>query len=87
MIHGGDRRRLITSNSQLRLVAVRTQSGALLLDDTYNATPESTIAALDLLSELNGQKIAVLGDMLELGQYEEIGHENVGRRAARSLII
>ncbi|MCJ7622302.1 MAG: UDP-N-acetylmuramoyl-tripeptide--D-alanyl-D-alanine ligase, partial [Anaerolineaceae bacterium] len=73
---------LITGNSQLRLVAVRTQSGALLLDDTYNATPESTIAALDLLSELSGQKIAVLGDMLELGQYEDIGHKNVGRRAA-----
>ena len=73
---------LLTGNSQLRLVAVRTQSGALLLDDTYNATPESTIAALDLLSELSGQKIAVLGDMLELGKYEDIGHKNVGRRAA-----
>ena len=73
---------LINSNSQLRLVAVQTDSGALILDDTYNATPESTIADLDLLSELSGQKIAVLGDMLELGQYEEIGHESVGRRAA-----
>jgi len=73
---------LINSNSQLRLVAVRTESGALILDDTYNATPESTIAALDLLSELSGQKIAVLGDMLELGQYEHIGHEYVGQRAA-----
>jgi UDP-N-acetylmuramoyl-tripeptide--D-alanyl-D-alanine ligase len=74
---------LRTSNSQLRLVAVRTQNGALLLDDTYNATPESTIAALDLLSELSGQKIAVLGDMLELGQYEDIGHKNVGIRASK----
>ena len=73
---------LVNSNSQLRLVAVRTESGALLLDDTYNATPESTIAALDLLNELSGQKIAVLGDMLELGQYEDIGHEYVGQRAA-----
>ena len=65
------------------MVAVRTQSGALLLDDTYNATPESTIAALDLLSELSGQKIAVLGDMLELGQYENIGHKSVGKRASK----
>jgi len=73
---------LVRSNSQLRLVAVRTESGALILDDTYNATPESTIAALDLLNELSGQKIAVLGDMLELGQYEDIGHEYVGQRAA-----
>ena len=73
---------LTASNTQLRLVAVQTRSGALILDDTYNATPESTVAALDLLNELKGQKIAVLGDMLELGQYEQAGHEVVGRRAA-----
>ncbi len=73
---------LTNSNTQLRLVAVQTNSGALILDDTYNATPESTIAALDLLQELQGQKIAVLGDMLELGQYEQRGHELVGKRAA-----
>ena len=73
---------LTRSNTQLRLVAVQTNSGALILDDTYNATPESTIAALDLLEELQGQKIAVLGDMLELGQYEQRGHELVGKRAA-----
>jgi len=53
-----------------------------LLDDTYNASPESTLAALNLLEELDGRKIAVLGDMLELGQYEEEGHELVGARAA-----
>jgi UDP-N-acetylmuramoyl-tripeptide--D-alanyl-D-alanine ligase len=73
---------LMKSNTQLRLVAVETKSGALILDDTYNATPESTVAALDLLDELKGQKIAVLGDMLELGPYEQSGHEIVGRRAA-----
>jgi UDP-N-acetylmuramoyl-tripeptide--D-alanyl-D-alanine ligase len=70
------------SSTQLRLVAVETESGALILDDTYNANPESTIAALDLLNEIKGQKIAVLGDMLELGPYEQIGHEQVGKRAA-----
>lgn len=74
---------LMHSNTQLRLVAVHTNNGALILDDTYNATPESTIAALDLLEELKGQKIAVLGDMLELGQYEQRGHEQVGKRAAQ----
>jgi UDP-N-acetylmuramoyl-tripeptide--D-alanyl-D-alanine ligase len=73
---------LTASNTQLRLVAVQTKSGALILDDTYNATPESTLAALDLLDELKGQKIAVLGDMLELGPYEHAGHEIVGRKAA-----
>ena len=70
------------SHTQLRLVAVKTKSGALILDDTYNATPESTIADLDLLQELKGQKIAVLGDMLELGKYELQGHQLVGARAA-----
>lgn len=73
---------LRNSHTQLRLVAVHTESGALILDDTYNASPESTLAALNLLEELDGRKIAVLGDMLELGQYEEEGHELVGARAA-----
>ena len=70
-------------HTQLRLVAVRSQNGALLLDDTYNASPESMLAALNLLDELDGRKIAVLGDMLELGPYEKQGHEMVGLRAAR----
>jgi UDP-N-acetylmuramoyl-tripeptide--D-alanyl-D-alanine ligase len=70
------------SQAQLRLVAVRTESGALLLDDTYNASPESTLAALNLLSELKGRHIAVLGDMLELGPYEQQGHHLVGVRTA-----
>ncbi|MCX6033455.1 MAG: UDP-N-acetylmuramoyl-tripeptide--D-alanyl-D-alanine ligase [Chloroflexi bacterium] len=69
-------------HSQLRLTAVRTETGALLLDDTYNASPESMLAALNLLAELGGHKVAVLGDMLELGQYEKQGHEMVGVRAA-----
>jgi UDP-N-acetylmuramoyl-tripeptide--D-alanyl-D-alanine ligase len=70
-------------HTQLRLVAARSQSGALILDDTYNAAPESMLAALNLLDELDGRKIAVLGDMLELGPYERQGHEMVGMRAAQ----
>jgi UDP-N-acetylmuramoyl-tripeptide--D-alanyl-D-alanine ligase len=75
--------------SQLRLVAVHTDNGALILDDTYNASPESTLAALNLLEEMGGRRIAVLGDMLELGPYEQQGHEMVGVRAAEvcSLLI
>jgi UDP-N-acetylmuramoyl-tripeptide--D-alanyl-D-alanine ligase len=73
---------LRSEHTQLRLVAVRTESGALILDDTYNASPESTLAALNLLDELEGRKVAVLGDMLELGPYEWRGHEMVGVRAA-----
>ncbi|HJW90114.1 MAG TPA: UDP-N-acetylmuramoyl-tripeptide--D-alanyl-D-alanine ligase [Anaerolineales bacterium] len=73
---------LRSGHSQLRLVAVRAESGALILDDTYNASPQSSLAALNLLDELDGRKVAVLGDMLELGQYEHLGHEMVGARAA-----
>ncbi len=69
--------------TQLRLVAVRSRTGALILDDTYNASPESMLAAINLLEELEGRKIAVLGDMLELGQYERQGHEMIGARVAR----
>lgn len=70
------------SGNQLRLVAVKTQQGALMLDDTYNASPESTLAALNLLSEIPGRHIAVLGGMFELGPYESSGHEMVGIRAS-----
>jgi UDP-N-acetylmuramoyl-tripeptide--D-alanyl-D-alanine ligase len=70
-------------HAQLRLVAVRSKTGALILDDTYNASPESMLAALNLLDEMDGRKIAVLGDMLELGPYERQGHEMVGMRAAQ----
>jgi UDP-N-acetylmuramoyl-tripeptide--D-alanyl-D-alanine ligase len=74
---------LRSEHTQLRLVAVPARDGALILDDTYNASPESTLAALNLLEELQGRKIAVLGDMLELGPYEQEGHKMVGLRAAK----
>jgi UDP-N-acetylmuramoyl-tripeptide--D-alanyl-D-alanine ligase len=107
IIHG-----LQEHKEQLRLVTVRAENGALIIDDTYNASPESTLAALNLLQDLHpgqfaglrrervstersrrslaevsaerasGRRIAVLGDMLELGQYERAGHEKVGERAA-----
>jgi UDP-N-acetylmuramoyl-tripeptide--D-alanyl-D-alanine ligase len=74
---------LSQGHTQLRLAAVRSEGGALLLDDTYNASPESMLAALNLLDELDGRKVAVLGDMLELGPYERGGHEMVGLRAGQ----
>lgn len=73
---------LRSSTSQLRLITVRAANGALIIDDTYNASPESMLAALNLLHELDGRKVAVLGDMLELGPYERRGHALVGLRAA-----
>ncbi len=70
------------STVQLRLVSVPGINGSLLLDDTYNASPASTVAALNLLDDLSGRKMAVLGDMAELGPHEEEGHRKVGCRAA-----
>lgn len=66
---------------QLRLVAVTGPAGSTILDDTYNASPASSLAALNLLGELDGRKIAILGDMYELGDFEVPGHQLVGRRA------
>ena len=73
-------------SAQLRLVAVPGPAGSTILDDTYNSSPASCIAALTVLNELaglegDGRKIAVLGDMYELGSYEEEAHKLVGRRA------
>jgi len=65
-----------------RLVAHRGVNGSTLLDDTYNASPASMRAALELLAESPGRKIAVLGDMRELGAAESEGHREVGRVAA-----
>ena len=66
--------------SQLRLAAVPGPNDSTILDDTYNSSPASSIAALNLLAELSGRKVAVLGDMYELGAYAEEGHRLVGRR-------
>jgi UDP-N-acetylmuramoyl-tripeptide--D-alanyl-D-alanine ligase len=71
---------------QLRLVVVPGINGSTLIDDTYNASPASMVAALNLLNDLEpssgGRRIAVLGDMRELGNYTGEGHQIVGRRAA-----
>jgi UDP-N-acetylmuramoyl-tripeptide--D-alanyl-D-alanine ligase len=73
---------LATAQVSLRLSVHRARCGATILDDTYNASPSSMMAALDLLAELPGRRIAVLGDMRELGALEKQGHRSVGRRAA-----
>jgi UDP-N-acetylmuramoyl-tripeptide--D-alanyl-D-alanine ligase len=68
--------------AQLRLVTAPGPKNSIIIDDTYNASPESVLAALNLLSDLPGRRIAVLGDMLELGHMEEASHRLVGRRVA-----
>lgn len=78
---------LATADVPLRLRAISGPRGSTILDDTYNASPTSMLAALDLLAELPGRRLALLGDMLELGGFEEEGHRLVGERAARTTNI
>jgi UDP-N-acetylmuramoyl-tripeptide--D-alanyl-D-alanine ligase len=58
-------------------------SGATIIDDTYNSSPRSTVAAVETLLELPGRKIAILGSMNELGDMAEFGHREVGNAAAK----
>ncbi len=59
-----------------------------IIDDSYNASPLSMHAALDTLKSLPGKrKIAVLGDMLEIGKYAIEAHEYIGRLAGKFLDI
>jgi len=77
---------LQTVQGQLRLMIVPGLRETTIIDDTYNASPASVLAALNLLEEVANDEhrsIAVLGDMLELGVYEEKGHRLVGGRAAQ----
>lgn len=69
-----------------RSKVVRTASGLVLLDDCYNANPSSMSAALTTLGALagSGRRVAVLGDMLELGEAEAHEHRALGERAAGS---
>ncbi len=70
-----------TSGAQLRILSVPGINGSMIIDDSYNASPASVFAALNLLDEMSGGKVAVLGDMLELGDQEVAGHLKVAIRA------
>ena len=65
-----------------RLRVRRAASGALILDDAYNASPASVAGALRLLRGLGGRRVALLGEMAELGELAEREHRRIGRLAA-----
>jgi UDP-N-acetylmuramoyl-tripeptide--D-alanyl-D-alanine ligase len=58
---------------------------ATIVDDSYNASPGSVLAALELLEGLPGRRVAVLGTMLELGEGHQSGHAAVGEAAGRTV--
>jgi len=66
-----------------RLQVLRSARGFTILDDCYNANPASMVAALEVLGQIRGdRRMAVLGDMLELGPHAAEMHRDVGREAA-----
>jgi UDP-N-acetylmuramoyl-tripeptide--D-alanyl-D-alanine ligase len=64
----------------MRIEVIMTASGLTLLNDAYNASPTSMKAAIDVLQSMktSGSRIAVLGDMLELGPEEDDFHREIG---------
>jgi len=66
-----------------RMRVLRLRDGRLVLDDCYNANPQSVTAALEILAKTEcGRKVAVLGDMGELGDLTDQAHYNMGALAA-----
>lgn len=69
-----------------RLNVFRSKKNGIIFDDTYNSNPRAASESLDtfLAISQNIDKIAVIGDMLELGRYEEDAHRELGKKAGKS---
>ena len=68
-------------------LTVRGKNGIKVIDDTYNASPDSMKAAIDVLMKTRGiRSVAILGDMFELGETSKLQHELVGRYAAQQKV-
>lgn len=72
--------------TEMRMQLFTTADNIVVLNDAYNANPTSMKAALETLAaiEAGGKKIAVLGDMTELGNMTDVAHFQVGEQAAKS---
>jgi UDP-N-acetylmuramoyl-tripeptide--D-alanyl-D-alanine ligase len=72
--------------SGMRMESFTTASGITVLNDAYNANPSSMAAAVDTLAavRVSGKRVAVLGDMAELGSLTELAHFEIGERVARA---
>ena len=69
--------------SPWRMEVVTLPSGITIVNDSYNANPESVRAALEALVTMPGRTWAVLGEMRELGEQSDVAHEEVGRTTVR----
>ena len=65
-------------------MSVRRGPGIVVIDDSYNASPAAVSAALAVLGSVRSRRVAVIGDMLELGALSADAHESAGREAARA---
>ncbi len=69
-----------------RLIWLTLKNGCLLLDDSYNSNPKAVESAIKIFLKKSGKrkKVAVMGDMLELGEYEKQAHRKIGRKLAEA---
>ena len=58
-----------------------------IIDDTYNASYDSMVSALDVLNNFEGRKVAILGDIFELGNLSEEVHRNVGKKVSCDVLV
>lgn len=70
-------------NPDHRLQLIKLPYNIQILDDTYNSNPKAAIAALDYFNKIaKGEKIAILGDMLDLGDYQIKAHKELGKKVS-----
>jgi UDP-N-acetylmuramoyl-tripeptide--D-alanyl-D-alanine ligase len=69
-----------------RMRLIEGLKGSMVIDDTYNASPTAVLAGLETVKNLQvkGKKIAILGDMLELGSYAVNAHKDVGTKVSEA---
>jgi UDP-N-acetylmuramoyl-tripeptide--D-alanyl-D-alanine ligase len=74
---------LSTMDAPAHRMNVRRAADFTVIDDSYNASPAAVMAALAVLGSVSTRRVAVIGDMLELGPLSADAHETVGREAAK----
>ena len=74
--------------AKMRMHITTSENGLTIIDDTYNASPDSMKAALKVLCDydVKGRKVAILGDMFEMGEFAPKLHQEVGQFAAETNI-